>query len=211
MNVFRKFFCLSVGTIFLSGCVSFLPEETVASKKIVLAPELTSSITGHKVSETLIIEKPLMLGSLDSTRLKILLEEEAGTAFADVIAGVEWSDKLPNLLQEIFITFFEKAEKFAAVGGAEEHFHAPYRLHLTITNFEVVKKADASMSVVVRFSAKLLHTKSRDVLGQKHFLWNIKVEHEGLRGIVKAFEKALSLGSLELLQWTVLKARIKNA
>lgn len=211
MNIFRKFAWLGLGTIFLSGCVSFLPEETVASKKIVLAPQLTSSITGPKISEALIIEKPLMLGSLDSTRLKIILEDGAGSALADVIAGVEWSDRLPNLLQETFITLSERTEKFPAVGRTEERFYAPYRLQLRVTNFEVVKKADASMNVVVRLSAKLLHSQHRNVLGQKQFFWNMKVEEEGLQCIIKAFEKTLGLGSLELLQWTVSKARIKNA
>jgi cholesterol transport system auxiliary component len=195
---------------FLSGCVSILPEEPAASQKIVLTPQLSKKIQGKSVSEALIVEKPLMLESLDSTRVKIIVHDNAGVALADFIAGVEWSDKLPTVLQEALITLYEKTGKFTAVGRAEEQFHAAYRLHLALTNFEVVKDADSSMNVMIGLSAKCVHSQGRHVLAQKNFLHKVEVQGQGLQGIIKAFEKAASVSFTEIIEWTVEKARFEK-
>lgn len=205
MNVFKKFCYIYVSTLFLSGCVRFLPEAPVASKKIVLMPQDVQTVAGKKVADALIIEQPLMLASLDSARLKIVLQEETGIALSDVIAGVEWSDKLSSVFQEALIKAFARAEKFSAVGRVEENFYAPYHLQLFVTNFEVVKQVDTSLRVVLGFSVKLIQFQRQTLIGQKQFFWTVDVEEEGVKGIVKAFEKAVSIAGREALEWTLEK------
>ena len=113
-------FCTCLWTAFLAGCVSVLPEEPEPSKKIVLTPQLSKKIVGNNISSALIVDKPFMLESLDSTRVKIILQDKSGVALSEFIAGVEWCDRLPALLQEVLITLYEKTGKFTAVGQAEE-------------------------------------------------------------------------------------------
>ncbi|AIL12562.1 hypothetical protein IM40_01975 [Candidatus Paracaedimonas acanthamoebae] len=201
-------FCTGIWTAFLTGCVSVLPEAPEPSKKIILTPLLSKRIEGSAILGALIVEKPLMLESLDSTRIKIILYDKAGVALSEFISGVEWSDRLPTLLQETLVILYEKTGKFTAVGRAEEQFYAAHRLHLTITHFEVVKEADSSMQVVIGFSTKFIHSQSRTVLAQRHFLRKVAVKEEGLQGIIKAFEKATSDSFSEMIQWTLEKARI---
>ncbi|MBN9344008.1 MAG: hypothetical protein BGO76_08270 [Caedibacter sp. 38-128] len=203
-------FCTCLWTAFLAGCVSVLPEEPEPSKKIVLTPQLSKKIVGNNISSALIVDKPFMLESLDSTRVKIILQDKSGVALSEFIAGVEWCDRLPALLQEVLITLYEKTGKFTAVGQAEEQFYAAHRLHLTITHFEVVKEADSSMKVVIGFSAKLINSQRRIVVAQKNFFQKFAVKEEGLQGIMKAFERATSVTFSEMIQWTFEKAKIEK-
>lgn len=203
MKTLGILFLTGLWTVFLTGCVSVLPEEPAPSRKIVLVPHLSQKIEGNNIAGTLIVEKPLMLESLDSTRIKIILQDNAGVALSDFIAGIEWSDRLPNLLQEALITLSEKTEKFAAVGKGEENFKAAYRLQVTITNFEVIKDTGQPMRVFVGFSAKLIHPVQRKVITQKTFSQEIFLKKDSLKEIVKAFENVLSLSFTDLIIWSL--------
>ncbi|MBN9413328.1 MAG: membrane integrity-associated transporter subunit PqiC [Candidatus Paracaedimonas acanthamoebae] len=208
MRTLGLLFCVGL----LAGCISVLPEEPAPAKKIVLIPKLRHKIVGHKIEsysilESLIVEKPRMLESLDSARVKIVLHGQDGVTSSEFVAGIEWSDKLPSFLQETLISLYERTGKITAVGRAEEQFYAPYRLQFTITNFEIVKEADASMKVVVKVSAKVINSQNRSVLAQHSFHQQVAVKEEGLEGIIKAFEKATSVSFSEIIQWTFEKIK----
>lgn len=206
MRTLGLLFCVGL----LAGCIRVLPEDPAPAKKIVLAPQLSHNIESHPLSESLIVERPRMLESLDSARVKIVLHGQDGVTSSEFVAGIEWSDKLPLFLQETLISLYERTGKIMAVGRAEEQFYAPYRLQITLTNFEIVKEADASMKVVVRLSAKFINSQNRSVLAQHSFHQQVAVKEEGLEGIIKAFEKATSVSFSEMIQWTFEKMKCEK-
>lgn len=207
MKMFKVIFCTYLWATFLTGCVRVLPEKPEPSKKIVLTAHLTKKFEANNVLGSLMIDRPLMLESLDSRRIKIVFQDEAGVAFSDVVAGIEWSDKLPALLQETLITLYEKTGKFAAVGKGEESFQAAYRLKITITNFEIVKEGEASLSINVGFSAKIIHAAHQKVLSQQQFLQKVSITEEKLPEIIKSLEKATSASFSDMIQWTIEKIK----
>ncbi len=211
MKLFNVMFCFSFGTIFLAGCVQILPEDPEPSKKIVLRTQLTRAFEPNKALGSLVIDRPLMLESLDSKRLKIVFHDEMGVASSDVVAGVEWSDKLPALLQETLMTLYEKTGQFAAVGKGEENFQAPYRLKITLTHFEIIKEGNSSLSIHVGFSAKIIQATSQKVVSQQKFSQKISIIDEKLPEIMTSLEKATSASFSDLIQWTVERLKAEKA
>lgn len=207
MKRFTVIFSSYLAAIFLMGCVRVLPEDPLPSKKIVLTPHLTQEFQGKDDLGSLIIDKPLMLESLDSRRLKIVFQDDDGVSLLDVIAGVEWRDKLPPLLQETLIKLYEETGKFTAVGKSEENFQAAYRLKMTLTNFEIVKDDKASLTVNIGFSAKIIHVTTQKVLSQQRFSQKISVAEEKLSDIIASFEKATSVSFSDMIAWTIEKTR----
>jgi len=175
---------------FLSACVSLLPETGEAPKRIWLDPAMISSpLRDHNnVLQTVAITRPTATNMLDSERLSI--RDLRGTiALVDHIAGVEWQEHLPIMLQRHLIEALILSKKFKAVGFEEDSFNHAVVLETDIQKFDVVILKD-KMYAEVQLSAKLLEVKGRDVIWQKAFVSKSPITNHSLEGFIGGLTKA---------------------
>ncbi len=190
--------------LLLAGCISVFPDPPPTSKKIVLTPALKMARGGPKVPWQLIIEKPLSNEILNSTRLVVVRYDLQGIKAMEYVAGVEWNDKLPRMLQERLIAAFESSGRITGVGQSEESFRAPYALQLDIRHFEVeVQERDQQARAFVEVSAKIISSKTLKVEAQKTFTRHAPARAHTLKGFLEAFESASGLLLGDVVQWVL--------
>ncbi len=186
--VTRLFSCLSL--IVLSSCVSLLPDPGTAPMRIWLEPALITSPLRDPTSSQKIIAvmQPTATNMLDSERLRI--RDLTGTiALVDHIAGVEWQDHLPIMVQRHLVQALTRSKKFKAIGLEEDSFKRNFVLETDIQTFDVVILPD-KMYAEITLSAKLLENQGRDVIWQKAFISKAPIANHSLQAFIMSLTKA---------------------
>lgn len=190
--------------LLLTGCISVFPDPPAPSKRVVLTPSFKMTRRGPKVPWQLMIEKPLATEVLSSSRLAVARYDTQGIKSMDSIAGIEWQDRLPRMLQEKMVAAFESSGRITGVGQAEENFRAPYSLQLDIRHFEVeVWETDRKARAFIELSAKIISAKTQKVEAQKTFLRYGPARSHSLKAFLEAYESALDLLLGDIVQWTL--------
>lgn len=190
--------------LFLAGCISVFPDPPPASKRVVLTPALKMTRGGPKVPWQLMIEKPLSNEILNSTRLVVVRYDPQEIKAMEYVAGVEWNDRLPRMLQERLIAAFETSGRITGVGQAEESFRAPYTLQVDIRHFEVeVREKNQQARALVEVSAKMISSKTLKVEAQRTFTRHAPARAHTLKAFLEAFESASGLLLGDIVQWAL--------
>lgn len=194
MISFPKFLVL-FPLMLLSACVSLLPETGEPPKRIWLEPAMISSpLRDHNNPlQTVAITRPTATNMLDSERFRIR-DLRGKIALVDHIAGIEWQEHLPIMVQRHLIQALILSKKFKAVGFEEDSFNHNVVLETDIQKFDVVIQKD-KMYAEIELSAKLLEVKGRDVIWQKPFTSKAPITSHSLEafiaGLTKAYENVL--------------------
>jgi|GEM_PF-4511659 len=181
--------------ILLSACVSLLPDTGEPPKRIWLEPAMISSpFRDHNNAlQTVAITRPTATNMLDSERFRIR-DLRGNIALVDHIAGIEWQEHLPVMVQRHLIQALILSKKFKAVGFEEDSFNHAVVLETDIQKFDVVVLKD-KMYAEIELSAKLLEVKGRDVIWQKAFTSKAPIKSHSLEafitGLTKAYENTL--------------------
>ena len=175
----------------LSACVSLLPETGELPKRIWLEPPMiASSPQGQSVTpfQTIAITRPTATKTLDSERLR-LRDLTGKIAFVDSIAGVEWQEHLPTMMQRHLTQALVHSKKFKAVGFEEDSFKHAVVLETDLQAFDVVILKD-KMYADVQLSAKLVEVKGRNVIWQKAFTSKVPITDHSLDAFISSLTKA---------------------
>lgn len=187
--------CSFLSLVMLSSCISLLPDPGHLPKRIWLEPAMISSpLRDHtNTPQTLSVIRPTATNMLDSERLRVR-NLTGEIALVDHIAGVEWQDHLPAMVQRHLVQALIRSKKFKAVGLEEDSFKRALVLETDIQAFDVVLLPN-KMYAEVHLSAKLLNVKGRDVIWQKNFTTKTPLQEHSLQafitGLTKAYETVL--------------------
>lgn len=133
---FGLLFACSLG---LAGCAGASPPETF---------DLTAASPPARraLRAQLVVREPLAALDLDSQRILV----RTGPESVANLAGAQWSDRLPALMQARLVQTFENAHLFGSVGRSSAQ-NADYNLELDIRAFELdVAQSRANADVAVR-------------------------------------------------------------
>lgn len=181
--------------VLLSACISLLPETGEPPKRVWLEPAMISSpLRDHNHTiQTVAITRPTATSMLDSQRFRIR-DLRGRIALVDHVAGIEWQEHLPIMVQRHLIQALVLSKKFKAVGFEEDSFNHAVVLETDIQKFDVVILTD-KMYADIELSAKLLEVKGRDVIWQKTFIAKAPITTHSLEafisGLTKAYENVL--------------------
>jgi len=181
--------------IFLSACVSLLPDTGEPPKRLWLEPAMISSpLRDHNNTlQTVAISRPTAPSMLNSERLRIR-DLRGNIALTDYIAGIEWQEHLPLMIRRHLVQALMLSEKFKAVGFEEDSFNYAVILETDIRKFDVALLKE-KMYAEIELSAKLLDVKRRDVIWQKTFTAKSPLKKHSLdsfiAGLTKAYETIL--------------------
>ncbi|WP_158813396.1 ABC-type transport auxiliary lipoprotein family protein [Methylocapsa sp. S129] len=101
----------------------------------------------HKLRAQIAIREPLASQDLDSQRILVRTGPEA----VAYLAGAQWSDRLPALVQTRLVQTFQNAQLVQSVARAGSGFTPDYSLELDIRAFELdAKGAQADVDIAAK-------------------------------------------------------------
>jgi cholesterol transport system auxiliary component len=116
----------------------------------------------HKLRAQLAVREPVASLDLDTQRILV----RTGPETLAYLAGAQWSDRLPTLVQSRLVQTFQNAHLIQSVARAGAGFAADYSLELDIRNFELDVKAGQAR---IDIAAKIVATGSGRVVAAQIF------------------------------------------
>jgi cholesterol transport system auxiliary component len=128
---------LMAGALTLAACAGAPPETF----------DLTASSAKANLRAPLAIREPVASLDLDSQRILVRTSPDT----VAYMAGAQWSDRLPALVQSRLVQTFQNSRHLRFVGRAGAGFVADYEMELDIRAFELdVSKGQAVIDIAVK-------------------------------------------------------------
>lgn len=182
---------LLILTSLLSGC-SFLGGEEI----LPLYTLKCMAFEHRKVlSSSLAIDTPLSEASLNTTRIAI-----TPSAFQrDYLADGQWPDRLPKVMQEVFLENFGERWGEVYVNRMGSALETKYLLQSEIQDFSVYNLDQEQPEVRIKILFKLIELRNRKVIAAQTFCKVTPVSSTTMRSIIEAFNQDVH----ELLKDTI--------
>jgi len=166
---------LAVGVFTLAACASAPPETF----------DLSASIARARLRAPLAIREPVASLDLDSQRILV----RTGPDTVAYMAGAQWSDRLPALVQSRLVQTFQNAKQLRFVGRAGAGFSADYEMEIDIRAFELnVPRGQA----VIDMAVKIVNARSGRVAAAQIFTAEAPASGTGSANAVTALNTALA-------------------
>ncbi|WP_097104374.1 ABC-type transport auxiliary lipoprotein family protein [Hoeflea halophila] len=156
------------------------------------------AVSGREVpNRQILIPEPTALKALDSEKIVI-----RPSPFAiEYLADSQWSDRLPNIVQDKLVQAFENSGRIGGVGRPGDGLAIDYKIITAIRSFEI--KADAGEQAVVEISAKLLNDRNGVVVASEIFRSTAPVTGSGNAAYVQSLDRAFEAVVRDLVAWTL--------
>jgi cholesterol transport system auxiliary component len=135
------------------------------------------------------------VGPLDSD--KIIVRPSEGSLAA--LGGLQWSERLPRLVQAKMVQTFENARRMQGVGRAGDRIVADYQLLLDIRNFEIVPGNTPVAEVTI--AAKIVGDRSGRVVNGRVFHARVPAAATEGPKAVDALDEAWSKVAVDIVLW----------
>ena len=171
----------------LTGCSGPAPKTFDLS-----APP--SGIAGRQSRGQLVVTEPVATQALDAERILIRPKRDE----VAYLAGAQWADRLPKLVQTRLIQTFENARLLTHVGRPGERLSADHTLDSEIRSFEIdVERSEA----VVEISVKLVNDRSGRIDSGQIFRAHVAGSASSGEGASAALDTALAQVMRAIVQW----------
>ena len=179
---------LAVAAVLVAaGCAS-APPETFDLSAASLPP-------AHKLRAQIAVREPVASLDLDSQRILV----RTGPETVAYLAGAQWSDRLPSLVQTRLVQTFQNAQLLQSVARAGSGPAADYSLELDIRAFELdVAAGQANVDI----AAKIVGATSGRVLAAQIFRMRVPAAGSGGVEATKALNAALSAVMAQIVAFT---------
>jgi len=182
---------LLILTSLLSGCSLLDGPEVLPLYTL----KCTSFEPRKVLSSSLAVDTPLSEASLNTTRIAL-----TPSAFQrDYLADGQWPDRLPNVLQEVFLESLGERWGEVYVNRMRSALDTKYLLQSEIQDFSVYNLAQEQPEVRIKILFKLIELRDRKVIAAQTFCKATPASSMTMRGIVEAFNQDLH----ELLENTI--------
>ena len=189
----------------MAGCVNLLPPAPSPAKVVSLQPilgQIAPNTSSSTVDWSLLVEKPLAPTLYDSRRLFVQTKNDAGLVCLEPLAGLEWDERLPALLQQHLVRAFQQTGRILGVGTEVEDFQSQYTLQLSLHRVYVALEAAGCQHLQLELSAKLIDQKTRRVVAQAPFDKIIDISHRNARHFVEAYQQGFAALLKDMVAWT---------
>lgn len=172
------------------------------------APEarITVDPSWPAVSWQLQVPRPHAAELLDSPR--IVVRPVPGEL--QVYKGAVWTQPAPDLLQDTLLRAFEDSGRIAGVARHGSGITGDYDLLLDLRRFDS-DYAPGSPAAVVEVGAKLVSTRSSQVVASRAFRATAPAAATDIGAVSRAFEAALGQVATEVVGWTLVEGQRHRA
>lgn len=184
----------------LSACISLIKEPSPITVYSLRSTDNSQNNAWPAVPWSLTITRPISNTFLDSNRITVRPEAN----ILKVYQGANWSDSLPDLVQEKLLETFENSGKIKTVSRQNSGVPAEVALLLDIRQFESVYiSGQKKPNVLIQIHAKLLEYPSNRVITSKTFNADIATNSKDIPDVVQAFETGLNTVNQEIVGWAL--------
>jgi phospholipid/cholesterol/gamma-HCH transport system substrate-binding protein len=155
----------------------------------------TESVTPSVSQSSIVVMLPTAAVVLQTQR--ILARSQDGEITQS--GNAEWSDSLPNLIQEKLIQSFGNAGFLASVIPPIDQFTPKYRLATDLRSFAIISNPDPAADI--EFAVTII-SKDGHIIGAKLFHSIVATKGTDTPAIVAAFNQAFDQAAAELVSWT---------
>lgn len=186
---------LALGML-LSGCVGLGGSTSPLDTFELTAPPPPAG-EGRVSRAQLLITEPTALKSLDSDRIVI----KPSASAIEYLAGSQWSDRLPRIVQARLAEAFQLSGRVAGVGRPGEGLAIDYQVIVDIRAFEIRLEGDDR--AVVELYVRVLNDRNGVVRGARLFSQTAPVQGTGNRAFVNALDRAFVAAAGEVVAWAL--------
>ncbi len=183
----------------LAGCggiLSAVPERQIYRT----SPTPAFAALLPRSAAQLLVAVPTAPAGLDTERIAL----SRAAVSLEYFAGVQWTDRVPLLVQTALVEGFEKSAAIPAVGPESLGVRADFVLEVAIGDFQAIYDSpDGAPRIVIRLNAKLVRIPERRIIAQMSVSREAKAAATALPEIVRAFDSALGGAVEEIVTWTL--------
>jgi cholesterol transport system auxiliary component len=191
----------------LSACISLIKEPSPITVYSLRSSDNSQNNAWPVVPWSLTITRPISNTFLDSNRIAVRPEAN----ILKVYQGANWSDSLPDLVQEKLLETFENSGKIKAVSRQNSGVPAEVALMLDIRQFEsVYVDGQKTPNAIIQIHVKLLEYPSSRVIASNTFNADVVSVSKDIPDVVHAFETALNTINQEIAGWALTNGHGKN-
>jgi len=177
----------------LAGC-SLTTGEAPQSYDLI-APRKIEGLAGGTRAQ-LLIREPVSVRALNSERIAVRMK---GSEFS-YIAGAQWTDSLPKLVQARLMETFERTGRARAVGRPGDNLAIDYQILTEIRAFQL--ETGGGSRSVVEISVRLLNDRNGRVVATRQFAASVPLSSEAPSKVVAGMNAALGDVLSQIVLWT---------
>lgn len=182
----------------LAGCVSIFPETGEHQGRYRLTPPSDIDAGGRKLTSGVVLDEPESDRALDTALIAIVRQDNRYEYFADV----EWSDRLPALVQTVFLQAFENADVATSVGRRASGVRGDYVIATELRDFHADFRAGRPVARVV-IQAKIIDPRRGTVIAARRIEALGPSQSRDIDAMAAAFDSATKDAASELVLWVV--------
>ncbi|MCC0029470.1 MAG: membrane integrity-associated transporter subunit PqiC [Brucellaceae bacterium] len=179
----------------LGGCTSLLVSKPDPLDTFVLtAPRVDAQRRSGRAQ--LLIAEPLALKDLDSQSVVVRTAPEE----VQFLAGAQWSDRLPALVQARLVEGFQRAGRFGGVGRPGQGLAIDYQILTDIRDLAIVD-GPGGRRAHVEIAVSILDDRNGNVRRQKTFEASVAVAGADNSDYVRALDAAFGSVGGDIIAW----------
>jgi cholesterol transport system auxiliary component len=153
-----------------------------------------------RVAAQLLIDQPQAPAGLDTSRIAL----SRSPLSLDYYADSQWTDRVPDLVQDLLVAAFENSGAIAAVDRTAAGVRGDFILATEIRHFEAVyDSASGPPQARVTLIARLVSVPRRAVIAQARFERRVRAAGAAVSDVVTAFEAATDAVLRDIVTWTL--------
>jgi cholesterol transport system auxiliary component len=150
----------------------------------------------------LLIDTPVAAAGLDTSQIAVV--SDGGKI--SYVAGANWVDRAPVLVQSLLLESFENSGRIVAVAREAVGLRADFVLKAELREFQADYSGDPQRTPArarVRLNAKLVRMPGRTIVASQMFEQQAVAPRAGLAGTIAAFDAALAAMLADMVPWTL--------
>ncbi|MBV8122167.1 MAG: membrane integrity-associated transporter subunit PqiC [Alphaproteobacteria bacterium] len=197
-RVGRRWFAAGAG-LALAGCASLFVASSPSKLYRLTAPRNFPAGLPH-VGAQLLIDLPQASADIDTSRISL----SRSPLSLDYFADAEWTDRVPDLIQNLLLASFENSGAITAVNNNAGGMSTDFILRTEIRHFEAVyNNADRAPGVWVEVIAHLASARRRAIAATSRFEQHVPAAANDISSIVVAFNSATDAVLRGIVIWTL--------
>jgi cholesterol transport system auxiliary component len=183
----------------LAGCASlFVATPPGNLYRLAAASEFPSN--PPFVGAQVLVDPPQAPAAIDTNRIALSKSPLSLDYYADSV----WTDRVPDLLENLLVASFENSGAITAIGSASSGLRADFILRTEIRHFEAVyDAAGGPPKVWVTIIARLVAMPQRRIIAQARFEQRVPAAEENVPAVVAAFNTATDAALKAIVLWTL--------
>lgn len=187
---------LVVGSV-LSGCAAVPGLGPAPLDTYALSAPSAAENGRHLTRRQLLVAEPSALKALDGDQIVI----KTGPSQIQYLAGAQWADRLPAIVQARLAEAFQKTGRLGGVGLPGEGLAIDYQIVADLRAFEI--RVDGPARADVEIFVRLLNDRNGVVRASRTFTADVPVEGTGNDAFVAALDAAFEQAGAEIVDWAI--------